>query len=588
VSDDEKTTLSQDTLTRARQAAGPRASLVVYHRDQVKVMPLPEGRPIVVGRAYPADMVIGDPSLSRQHARFTWVPEGFRVEDLGSTNGTHSGGTRIKEALLAPGDTVTLGSVNVSVNLSNASLFDGIEGYERFFAHLEDEIVRTRTFRRGMALLMIRAIGSEDAHVSHWIPRLRGSLRPLDRMALYGDTAVMVLLPESDMERSRTVATALVSGDRVRESTLVAGVALFGASAGEMVDRARNLARRARASSRVAMDGEQEGAAPPDDRPVFASPSMRALRDLITRVAASSLPVLVHGETGSGKEVVARSIHEASPRSKGPMRSVNCGAMPANLIESLLFGHERGAFTGAERTSQGLFEQAHGGTLFLDEVGELSPAAQAALLRVIETRRLMRVGGTEELDVDVRIVAATHRDLNAMVRDGKFRQDLVYRLNSVTLEVPPLRERPEDIDALIDRFLDDASRASGGRVRGIDETARAILDTHSWPGNVRELRNVIERAVVVASTDTVTIDDLPEHLREPISAVGDTDDPMPELPSDADFRDRVRAYETQLILDALSRTNGNQTQAAKLLRMPLRTLVHKIRTYGIKKRFESE
>jgi two-component system, NtrC family, response regulator AtoC len=582
----EKTTVSQDTVKRAREVGGPRASLVVYHRDEVKVMPLPEGQPMVVGRAFPADVVVSDPSLSRQHARFTWVTAGVRIEDLGSTNGTHLRGERIREALLAPGEAVTLGSVTVSVNLANAALLEGIENYERFFAHVEDELLRARTFKRSVALVMIRALGEQDTHVSRWVPRLRGSMRPVDRMSLYGENAVLVLLPESDVERARTVASALVMGDRLGEPTLLAGIAIFGSSAGELVDRARNLARRAKPSSRVAVDGDETPAA--SDQPIFASPQMRGLRDMLDRVATSTLPVLIRGETGSGKEVIARSIHLASPRTNGPMRSVNCGAIPATLIESLLFGHERGAFTGAERTSPGLFEQAHTGTLFLDEVGELSPAAQAALLRVLETRRLMRVGGTSEIEVDVRVVCATHRDLDAMVREGRFRQDLLYRLNSVTLEVPPLRERPEDLEMLVDRFLEEASRAGGGRVSAIDETARAVLRTHAWPGNVRELRNVIERAVVVCSSDRISIDDIPEHVKQPAvreDVPGEIE--LPSVPSDADFRDRVRAYETQLILDALARTGGNQTQAAKILRMPLRTLVHKIRTYGIKKRFDA-
>ncbi len=582
--DSSKTTLSQDTVERAREATGPRASLVIYARERVKVVPLSDAEPVVVGRAYPADVVLEDPSLSRQHARFTRLPEGVRVEDLGSTNGTHVGGERVASALLAPGESVTLGSVTVSWNLAGAALFEGIESYERFFAQLGDEIVRARTFRRHLALLMIRALGAtpEETHVSRWVPRLRGSLRPVDRVTLWGESGVLVLLPESDAERARTVAEALVEGDRLGEPTRVCGVALYGASAGELVDRARSLARRAKPSARVAM--EHDALPTATERPVFASPRMSALRDLIDRVAASTLPVLIRGETGSGKEVVARAIHEASPRASGPMRSVNCGAIPATLIESLLFGHEKGAFTGAERTTAGLFEQAHGGTLFLDEIGELSPAAQAALLRVLETRRLMRVGGVEELEVDVRVVAATHRDLVAMVGEGAFRQDLLYRLNSVTLEVPPLRERPQDLDALIERFLDEASRAGGGRVQGIEDAARSVLRAHSWPGNVRELRNVIERAVVVCAGERVSVDDLPEDLRRPPAPAGE---PELDVPADADFRDRVRAYETQLILDALERTDGNQTQAAKLLRMPLRTLVHKMRAYGIKKRFDA-
>ena len=581
---DDKTTLAQDTIQRVKEAGPPRASLVVYHRDQVKVVALGEGTPLVVGRAYPADVVVDDPSLSRQHARFTWLKEGVRVEDLGSTNGTHLNGARVGEALLAPGETLTLGSVTLSWNLASASIVEGIESYERFFAHVTDEVIRVRTFRRSLALVMVRALGAENAHVGRWAPRLRAMLRPVDRMTLWGESAVLVLLPETDASRAQTVASAMVEGDRLGEPTLLSGVALYGASAGELIDRARVLCRGARPQARVVLD--DEGAvSTATGTPVFLSPPMRALRGLIDKVAVSNLPVLVRGETGSGKEVVARAIHEASPRAKAPMRSFNCGAMPATLIETLLFGHERGAFTGAERTTPGLFEQAHGGTLFLDEIGELSPAAQAALLRVLETRRLMRVGGIEELAVDVRVVAATHRDLDVMVMEGRFRQDLLYRLNSVAIEIPPLRERREDLAALIDRFFEEAARASGGRVLRIDAAARALLAGHSWPGNVRELRNVIERAVVMCAGEEVTPADLPEALRTPVAEVDDTE---LALDPSADFRDRVRTYETALILDALARSGGNQTQAAKILRMPLRPLVHQMKAYGIRKRFDSE
>ncbi len=584
----EKTTLSQSTLERAREAGGPRASLVVYHRDDVKVMPLAEGPGLVVGRAWPADVVVDDPSLSRQHARFTRIPEGVEVQDLGSTNGTHRHGERIERTVLGPGDAVTLGAVTVSVNLTEARapLLEGIESYERFHAHLSDELLRTRTFRRPIALLMIKALGGEHAHVSRWVPRLRNTLRPVDRMALWGESAVLVLLVESDRDRARTVASALVDGDRVGEPTLTCGVAFGAAGAGEMIDRARSLSRQATARRRTMLE-DDELARTVTDRPLFASPKMQALRDLVERVAAASFPVLIHGETGSGKEVVARLIHEGGPRAQARMRSLNCGAIPGSLLESTLFGHEQGAFTGAERRAAGVFEQADGGTLFLDEIGELPPAAQAALLRVLETGRLTRVGGTEEIAVDVRLVAATHRDLEQMVEEGSFRQDLLFRLNTMTLSVPPLRERAADLDALVDRFLEEASREGGGRVRALSDVAREALRRYPWPGNVRELRNVIERAVVVAAGDTIGLDDLPERVCRPAApTTAPAALPLDEE-DDADFRERVRTYETQLILDALARTQGNQTQAAKLLRMPLRTLVHKIRSYGIKKSFDA-
>jgi DNA-binding NtrC family response regulator len=321
--------------------------------------------------------------------------------------------------------------------------------------------------------------------------------------------------------------------------------------------------------------------------PVIESASMRELYRLVDRVAVSELPVLVIGETGSGKELVARALHERSPRANEALRAVNCGALPQNLLESELFGHERGAFTGADAEHPGLFEQAHGGTLLLDEVGELSPSAQAALLRVLETRRVKRVGGVEERAVDVRLVAATHRDLHAEVARGAFRQDLLYRLDGMTLSVPPLRERVEEILPLALRFLAEAQRNAASPVREIDADARRCLQDYAWPGNVRELRNVIERASVLSQGVAIGVVDLPERLCGAPSTIAAPSQP-PEAEGGAAFKERVRRYEVELIVDALRRAEGNQTAAARLLEMPLRTLVHKLKSYGIKKRFDVE
>ena len=484
------------------------------------------------------------------------------------------------------GETVQLGAINASVNVSVGAdaLLRGVIGHERFLARLEDEVLRARTFQRPLALLMVRAIAVEG-HASRWLPRIRATLRAVDPITLYAPGAVLALLPETDRDQAARVAAQLVQRV-VHEPTLGCGIATFpeARSAQELLDRARESAR---AATPLAPIQDASGTALPEARSVIvASPAMREVYALVRRVASSSIPILIQGETGSGKEVIARAIHAESPRRARPLRSINCGAIPATLIESVLFGHEKGAFTGAERTAAGLFEQADGGTVMLDEVGELSQAAQAALLRVLETKRVTRVGSVHEIEVDVRVVAATHRDLEQMVDGGTFRRDLLYRLNAMTMRVPPLRERAEDLDALADTFLDEAARASAVPARRLDPGARALLRGYAWPGNVRELRNVMERAVLVASGETISAEDLGERLGRisappPVGGAleGGAVDP------DADFKDRVRQYETELILDALKKAGGNQTQAAKLLRMPLRTLVHKMRSYGIRKMY---
>jgi DNA-binding NtrC family response regulator len=579
----EKRIEDRTTLAQEVPSLGTRAGLVIYFRDGVKVVPLVEDTPVIVGRAWPADVVVPDLSLSRQHARIVLSGDRVHVEDLGSTNGTKVRGELIKDAHVEPGEPIVLGSVTASVNVTGAEAqLRGIIAHQRFLDRLDEEVVRARVVRRAFALIMIRAATVNEGHLSTWVPRVRADLRDLDLVALYGPSSVVILMPEVEREVAVGAAYRLVQ-PRLGEPTLLAGVAMFpeSASSDELLDVARRAVRRATSSVPVqaanAPDGELA-------RPVVASAAMQHVYALVARVAQSSIPILINGETGTGKEVIARAIHDSSARRANPMRSINCGAIPGTLVESVLFGHERGAFTGADRAAPGIFEQAQGGTVFLDEVGELAAGAQAALLRVLETKRVTRVGGTSEVEVDVRVVAATHRDLEAMVSGGTFRQDLFYRLNAMTLTVPPLRERPEEIDLLADRFLEEAKRETGAPITGFDDSARALLRTYEWPGNVRELRNVIERAVLVSSGPKVVADDLGERLRATEALVPE----MAGVSDDAslEFKERVKQYEIQLILDALRRAEGNQTQAARLLKMPLRTLVHKIKMYGIKKQWE--
>jgi len=572
----DQTTENQDTLPRARGAGPIRTSLVVYHAERVEVVPLAQGETRVLGRAAPADVVVDAPSLSRQHVRFTRVEGGVRVEDLDSTNGTWIGGERLAAPrLLRAGEAVQIGPVTISIDRTaeRGGLVSGIEGYERFLARVRDEVTRSRTFFRGVAVLMLRALDGRSGHVSRWVPKVHARLRPVDRLTLYGKTSALVALPETGRERALAVVARLIAD----EPNLVAGVAVDGASAEALIDAARTLARQADASRRVV--AERNDAAGTSAAPVFASEAMLELSELVDRVANAKIPVMVLGETGSGKEVVARAIHERSPRARGPLKTINCGAMPAELLEALLFGHEKGAFTGADRTRPGLFEQADGGTLFLDEVAELSAAAQAAMLRILESKSVVRVGGQRELPIDVRVVVATHGDLDAMVQAGSFREDLLFRLNPMTIRVPPLRDRPGDLVPLIERFLDEAGDGDGRRCRLAPE-ALAVLRAYRWPGNVRELRNTIDRATVLCEDDTIEVGDLPAELVEaareaPVAA------PPPGADSDAEFRDRVREYETRLIVDAMRRSGGVKTKAAALLRIPVRTLSYKIKSYGI-------
>ncbi len=323
-----------------------------------------------------------------------------------------------------------------------------------------------------------------------------------------------------------------------------------------------------------------------DEEIVIASPLMKELYRLIDRVAMANFPVLISGETGSGKELAARAVHQSGPFSHGLLNAVNCGAIPTTLIESVLFGHERGAFTGAHKKSMGIFEQADGGTVFLDEVGELSDDAQAALLRVIETKRITRLGSNKEIEVDVRVVAATNSDLETMVDNGGFRKDLFYRLNAITLNVPPLRERTEEIGALASLFVRKACVNWNAKLLPISTEALELMREYNWPGNVRELRNVIERALIFCTSDRIRYIDLPENIRDAStkpdlvdSLVGNVQTLPPA--NDRSLIELVREYEHGLIKDALKRTGGNQSKAAQRLGIARCTLAKKIRGYGL-------
>ena len=303
---------------------------------------------------------------------------------------------------------------------------------------------------------------------------------------------------------------------------------------------------------------------------VSRSPCMRRVMELVERVAPSSASVLITGESGSGKDFVAQTLHEQSGRSAAPFIAVNCPAIPEALLESEMFGHERGAFTGALTERAGLFEHAGSGTLFLDELTEMSPGLQAKLLRVLETRRFRRVGGHDERMADFRVVAATNRDPDIAVRQGRLREDLYYRLNVFHVTVPPLRERPEDIAPLAARFIAAFAEQNARGVEGLSNEALSALESYDWPGNVRELRNAIERAVVLARGSVIELADLPQRIARPVVAIGMTRNgavaPLHEV-------------ERKAILEALERFGQNKTHSARALGISLKTLHNKLKRY---------
>jgi two-component system, NtrC family, response regulator AtoC len=579
------TTLDADAVVDARTANTTRVTLLFSSAAGSRAVELEQARTLLVGRASSCDVQLEDPSLSRQHARFVRELEGeaevLRVEDLGSRNGVTLYGERVIARRLATGDTVVLGNVTVILGPYDRV---GILGYDRIVAAMEYEVLRARAQRQRFSLLMLRVRAGLKPNSASWITRVDDGLRPIDAVGMYAKDALLIVLPGIDGSEAEAVAIASLKLD----ASLICGIASFPSAATtsdalitaatEECQRARFAADRfsvARATSTLPRE------MPGQVNVVWNDAAMQPVLRSIQKLATTPLPVLVLGETGTGKERVAEEVHRLSARSQGPLRVVNCAALPATLLESALFGHERGAFTGADRSHAGVFEQANGGTVFLDEIGELPMAAQAALLRVLEAGRFSRVGSAKEISVDVRIVAATHRNLEAMVEAQAFRLDLMHRLDAATVRLPPLRERTDAIGALAALFLRGVADAWGGSLKSLDAEALGSLQAYAWPGNVRELKNVIERAVAMSETDVIRVQDLPERLKPHPAARVEA-----ELTSHThgSLRDRHEQEERDLLERTLTELGGDQRLVAEQLGMSLRTLQRRMQDFGMSKK----
>ncbi len=312
-----------------------------------------------------------------------------------------------------------------------------------------------------------------------------------------------------------------------------------------------------------------------DEEIVGVSETMERVKKMIVKVAGSNSTVLIRGESGTGKERIARAVHKASPRANERFQAVNCAAINENLLESELFGHEKGSFTGAHAEKKGLFEISDKGTLFLDEIGELNVSMQAKLLRALQEKEVTRVGGTKSIKVDVRVLAATNRELEAMVKEKRFREDLFYRLNVIPLDIPPLRQRRDDIVVLMDYFLRKHSANSGGKPMKVSNDARRLLLDYAWPGNVRQLESAIERALLLAESDEITVEDLPIEIRDTARIEGSGGFKLPA--EGIDFEQ----LEKSLLIQAMDQTNWNITRAAKLLGLSFRTMQYRLDKFGL-------
>jgi two-component system, NtrC family, response regulator AtoC len=588
-------TLEAGDLTSAvPPGASDRAFLVVYlggegGEGRSRVVELPDGVEVTFGRSRGCTISIDHDKASRNHARVIRRQAEITVEDLGSRNGTRVNGQRIEGVTrVAAGDEISIGPavavVGVSTRLRHQTSIGSTSYLEE---RLAAEVDRAGRYHRPFGLLMLRLDGAPAA-ADAALEQVAGHLRRMDVVAEYGPDEYAILLPEADRAATESAARRVAAEARRAGAagavTVHLGLAVHpddGTQAGELLSRARSALRVARGGG-----GEDGVAASPREAPlvegglVIADPAMQRLHAMIQRIADTPITVLVLGETGVGKELVAEALHRGSARAPHPMVKLNCASLPENLLESELFGHERGAFTGADRRKLGYFEAASGGTIFLDEIGEMPPGLQAKLLRVLERRKLMRVGGTTEIDVDVRVVAATNRDLEQEVARGRFREDLYFRVSAFTLVVPPLRDRRGEIVPLAEHFARGFATELGQRPPVLSAETRATLERYAWPGNVRELRNAMERALVLHTGGAIEPEHLPDRVRE--AAPAGASPALVAVGDGVDMREQIADVERAAIEAALAASGGNQTRAAARLGVSRRALIYKMEKHGLK------
>jgi two-component system, NtrC family, response regulator AtoC len=571
---------SATTIRTSNRAPAEQAFALVIGDGILATHLLPESGEVVIGRGSGggAGIAIDHASISRRHAVLHVGPP-LAIEDLGSANGTRVRGTPVGVGArieITPGEAIELGDVTLVVQRRSAPLQPRrIWPHVYFETRLAEECARSSRSRRGFVVLRLAVReGNDHDAIEH---ELAAALRASDVIGSYAPGEYEVVLVDTVADDAAPV---------VRDVIAALGMAGIVATVGQAAyprDGRDPDALLAAAAPRA------PAAAPPHGDALATVTGMQQLRALIERVARSDISVLLLGETGVGKEVAAELLHRSSQRADQPFLRLHCAAISESLLESELFGYERGAFTGAVTAKPGLLETADGGTVLLDEVGELPLAIQVKLLRVLESREVLRVGGLKPKRIDVRFVAATNRDLELEVAAGRFRSDVYYRLNGITLVIPPLRERPDEIEPLARAFAREASRrASGSGACELAPAALALLRDYSWPGNIRELRNVIDRAFVLSSGDEIRVEHLPAEKMRPSGAgaapraAGERAADPAALPRDvATLRKELADAERTEILDALDACGGNQSRAARMLGMSRGALLAKLDAYGV-------
>jgi transcriptional regulator with GAF, ATPase, and Fis domain len=594
-------------------------AVLILLRDEVPLVRFALGEVATLGRASECEVQLVDTELSRRHAQVRKTAAGWELEDLGSRNGTRVDGVRVQGAVpLAAGAVIALG-MHTLVFDPPVDVVGDADGDHRLLLLQDEAAARgaralpasaalpaaelTRMHALGLALVatadrgglrellarLVAELGAERA----CLVAATGTGQRYRPICVHG--AATVTTSTTLVARVLAEGTALVVDDAQGHvsfagaqsvlthdlrAVLIAPLVHEGAALGVVqLDHRRRGAFDDAALARVAalapaialsvaraMRPPTSPAPPPPATIIGGDARLRGALEAVARASASGTQVLILGESGTGKELVARAYHASSPRASGPWVAVNCAAFTETLLDSELFGHEQGAFTGATRRRRGCFEQADGGTLFLDEVGELGAATQAKLLRVLADRRFYRLGGEQPIDVDVRVIAATHRDLRARVAAGAFREDLYWRLAVIPIDVPPLRERGDDRAALTAHFFERLGAELGRRPPTLSPEAQALWDRHPWPGNVRELKNAVERLLVLHDGGVVEVEDLPPELRAHAGR-----------PAPGTLGDAVAALERDRIASAMAASGGNKAAAARALGISRPTLDKKLR-----------
>lgn len=582
-----------------------RLYLLVVEGGSSSLFHLPPSGVVLIGRGSETQLRLTDSSVSRRHAQIVLAEGKAQIADLESSNGTSVNGERVTgTAPLHSGDVIAVGDVTLVFHGLVEGRTRGLVDLEGLLVRLEEEIERSLRYQRPLSLLSIVLARAEQDR-EELSRKLFAHLPPLCVAGFDGDSRLLLLLPELGADGAGKVAAELVPALLAIAPRVKVGLATCpedGCDAGTLLSAARAAAGAAQ-SAGVAAARESVTRLDLDGRSILiADPAMGRLFDLIRRLAPSDLPVLIHGETGVGKENAAFAVHYLSPRRGKPFTAINCAAIHETLVESELFGHEKGAFSGATAAKPGHIENSSGGSLFLDEIGELSPSVQAKLLRVLEMKKVTRLGELRERDVDIRIVAATNRDLEREVREGRFRQDLFFRLSGANIILPPLRERPREVPILAREFLTAACARLKRAPMTLSPATMRRLATYPFPGNVRELKNLMDYVAAAVEEEVVE----PWHLPEKMLREGEPPRTQPPSPGPVPFpgplrqepslaatspteenrkfrslSEEIKEMERTRMLEALRASGGVRKRAAQLLDMPLRTFVMKIKQYGI-------